>query len=165
MTNVLKIVLTLAFLALACSPVKVLDSSPSPVPEDVVVSSPSEVALVTLPGTTPAVEVAVDPVKVVAKHFFVPSVDESRLCHVCNEDVFHLNHKWLDPKDIVCTNPDCTCKQCGSHCGWDCRCEKPKPKAAAVVGRTTFGTQYGNCANGNCGPVSNGRPRLFGRFR
>lgn len=119
MTNVLKIVLTLAFLALACSPVKVLDSIPSPVPEDVVVSTPSEVALVTLPDTAPAVEVAVDPIKVVAPHVEAPFVNDT----------------------------------------------KPKSTPVAVVGRTTYGTQYSNCASGNFGPVSNGRPRLFGRFR
>lgn len=69
-----------------------------------------------------AMEPARGSVAVFENHFFNAGVDDSRLCHVCGESIYHANHKWQDPKDIVCTNDKCTCKQCGSHCGWDCRC-------------------------------------------
>lgn len=133
MSNILKIVLAVGIIGLACGPSRDLEVSFHEPPLVVTVLQPEPV---TVPEATPA---TLEPVEVVAEvispHVFIPSVDDVRLCHVCDK-------AELDSVHV-----------------------KPKAQPVAVIGRTSFGTQYSNCANGNCGPVSGGRPRLFGRFR
>lgn len=62
----------------------------------------SETAEETVPPAEPqAAEVAAADEPQAAKHHFVSSVDDSRLCHICGENIYHAIHIWKNVAGIL----------------------------------------------------------------